>query len=98
LGEDLGRGTQQQVNRWLWTLTVMVNELHCVIGDLDMVIGRHDIDNARLQLRRIECEAAHGEDGVPRENLMEVAGIAWVEMLRQDDRSGEPSGQRRDKR
>ena len=76
----------------------MVNELHCVIGDLDMVIGRHDIDNARLQLRRIECEAAHGEDGVPRENLMQVAGIAWVEMLRQDDGSGESGGQRRDER
>jgi hypothetical protein len=48
-----------------------------VIGDLDIVIRRHDIDNARLQLRRIECDAAHWERGVSRENLMEVTGIAW---------------------
>jgi hypothetical protein len=62
-----------------------------------MVTRGHHIDHAGLQFRRIECHEAYWERGVSREDLLEMTGVARVEMLRQDNRGREPRGQGSDK-
>ena len=95
LAEDLGGAGEEQVDRGFGAARLVAAERDGVVGDLDVAVGRHDVDDARP-----ECLVlVHGADRQAErrpQDLAEVADPGRVEVLGDDDRRREIGGQGRD--
>src|SRR5215204_2475949 len=65
-----------------------------MVGDLDVAIGGHDIDDARLK-RLIAAHRPHRQHAPFGKNLAKVALAARIEMLGDNDRGWKVAGERR---
>ena len=84
IAEHAGRRAHQQVDRWLRASYAVPPKTDVVIGDLDVAIGRHDIDRPRLEEvvsgSRLDRKRRPG-----RQDVAKPAGAVRIEMLRDDD-------------
>ncbi len=79
----------QAVHRRPWPAAGrLLADADVVVRDHDVPVGGDDVDDARLELL-LHGDAPDLRRGPPGQDLLEVAGSSWIEVLGDDDRCRE---------